>query len=140
MEFFEKLGKKATETYKTASEKTNKIASDTKLKIKIGDNKSKIEDIYTEIGKKVYQKFLSEENMDMINIKEELKEDIEKIQALTSEIEQYESQRLDLSDKKQCPKCKNNVEKTVKFCPVCGAEQTEESEQETTEENKQENE
>ena len=44
MEFFEKLGKKASATYKTAAEKTSKIASETKLKMKIGDKKSKIEE------------------------------------------------------------------------------------------------
>ena len=42
MEFFDKLTKKASETYKGAAEKTGKLAKEAKLKIKISENKSKI--------------------------------------------------------------------------------------------------
>ena len=56
MEFFDKLTKKASETYKGAAEKTSKLAKEAKLKLKINENKSKINDLYQEIGKKVYQK------------------------------------------------------------------------------------
>lgn len=128
MDFFEKIGKKASETYKTAAEKTNKIASDTKLKLKISENKSKIDDVYAEIGKKVYQKFVLDGNLD---IKDDIKEELDKIKALTDEIEEYEAQRLDISNMRQCPQCKNSIEKTAKFCPICGAEQPEIKDEET---------
>ena len=121
MEFFEKLGKKASETYKTAAEKTNKIAGDTKLKVKISDNKSKINDLYMEIGKKVYQKYKQDGNID---IKDDIKAELENIDKLAEEIEKYETERLELSDMIQCPNCKNKVEKNAKYCPVCGAELT----------------
>ncbi len=49
MGFFSELGKKTTET-------TGKIAKETKLKLKMNENKGKINDIYEEIGKKVYEK------------------------------------------------------------------------------------
>ena len=62
MEFFDKLTKKATETYKGAAEKTSKIAKETKLKMKISENKSKIDELYKEIGKKVYQKHVTNDN------------------------------------------------------------------------------
>ena len=88
MEFFEKLGKKASETYKSAAEKTNKLASETKLKLKISDNKSKIKDIYTEIGKKVYQKYTLDENL---CIKEDIKEELERIDELSNEIKGLKS-------------------------------------------------
>ena len=126
MDFFEKLGKKATETYKSAAEKTNKIANDTKLKLKISDNKSKITDLYEEIGKKVYQKFDVNED---INIKEDVIEELEKIKTLTEEIKQFEQQRLELNDLKQCIQCKNKIERAAKFCPICGTEQPEEKEE-----------
>ena len=61
MEFFDKLSKKASDTYKGAAEKTGKLAKETKLKIKINDNKSKINVLYQEIGKKVYQKHIDEQ-------------------------------------------------------------------------------
>lgn len=126
MEFFEKLGKKATDTFNSAGEKANKIASDTKLKLKINDCKSKINDIYQNIGKKVYQKYIVDGNLD---IKEELTEELAKISELTDEIENYEQQRLELADMKQCNNCKNKIEKRYKFCPECGSEQPEESAQ-----------
>ena len=42
MEFFDKLTKKAAETYKEAAEKTGKLERETKLRLKINENKSKI--------------------------------------------------------------------------------------------------
>ena len=123
MEFFEKLGKKATETFNSAAEKTNKIASETKIKLKINDCKSKIKDLYQDIGKVVYQKFVLDGKLE---VKEDIEEQLSKISELTNQIEEYEKQILDLSDKKQCVNCKNKIEKNAKFCPECGTEQPEE--------------
>ena len=122
MEFFEKLGKKATETFNSAAEKTNKIASETKIKLKINDCKSKIKDVYQDIGKIVYQKFVLDGKLD---VKEDIEEQLSKISELTNQIEEYEKQILDLSDMKQCVNCKNKIEKNAKFCPECGTEQPE---------------
>ena len=63
MDFFDKLGKKASETYKGAAEKTSKIAKETKLKMAINENKSKINDLYEEIGKKIYENHVREEKV-----------------------------------------------------------------------------
>ena len=123
MEFFEKLGKKATETFNSAAEKTNKIASETKIKIRINDCKSKIKDLYQDIGKVVYQKFVLDGKLE---VKEDIEEQLSKISELTNQIEEYEKQILDLSDMKQCVNCKNKIDKNAKFCPECGAEQPEE--------------
>ena len=38
MEFFDKLGKKASEAYKMTADKTGKIAKETKIKLKIETN------------------------------------------------------------------------------------------------------
>ena len=123
MEFFEKLGKKASETYKTAAEKTNKLATETKLKMKMNDNKSKINDLYKEIGKKVYEKYSLDGNLD---IKSDIEEELNKIQALADEIKEFERQILDLSNIKTCENCGSKIDKSSKFCPSCGAEQPEE--------------
>ena len=42
MEFFDKLGKKASEAYKVTADKTGKIAKETKIKFKIGELKTQI--------------------------------------------------------------------------------------------------
>ena len=122
MEFFDKLTKKATETYKGAAEKTSKIAKEAKLKMKINENKSKINDLYEEIGKKVYQKHTTTED---ICIKKDLEEECAKIDILSAEIEKYHKEILELSDLKLCIKCKESMDKNAKFCPKCGEEQPE---------------
>lgn len=122
MEFFDKLGKKASEAYRITADKTGKIAKETKLKLKIGDLKSKINDIYEEIGKKVYEKHVKKEE---ISIQKDLEEECTKIDVMSDEIESLLKECLDLKDKKQCPKCYTEIEKDVKFCPNCGAKQEE---------------
>ena len=120
MEFFDKLTKKASETYKGAAEKTSKLAKEAKLKLKINENKSKINDLYEEIGKKIYENHVREEKE---NLDEFLKEECTKIDVLADEIEDYRKDILELKDKKQCPSCNKEIEVNVKFCPNCGAEQ-----------------
>jgi len=122
MEFFDKLTKKASETYKGAAEKTGKIAKEAKLKIKINELKSKINDIYEEIGKKVYQKHVSSEDL---CIKNELEEECVKIDELSAEIEGYHKEILELSNIKACVSCGEHMAKEAKFCPKCGTEQPE---------------
>ena len=102
MEFFDKLGKKATEAYKVTADKTGKIAKETKMKFKIGELKTQINDLYEEIGKKVYEKHVREEE---ISIKKDLEEQCTKIDVLSNEVEDLLKQCLELKDKKQCPKC-----------------------------------
>ena len=138
MEFFEKIGKKASETYKSAAEKTSKVASETKLKMKIGDCNSQIKDLYKEIGKKVYEKI-------EVNGKSEktefIEEQLSKIEELKEEIKVYQNQILELSDMKLCANCNTKMDKSAKYCPSCGAEQPEEvvHEAEVVEDNKEDN-
>lgn len=123
MEFFDKLGKKASEAYKVTADKTGKIAKETKLKFKIGELKTQINNIYEEIGKKVYEKHVREEE---ICIKKDLEEQCTKIDVLSDEIDSLLKECLELKDKKQCHKCYKEIEKDDKFCPNCGEKQTEE--------------
>ena len=123
MEFFDKLGKKATEAYKMTADKTGKIAKEAKLKLKIGELKSKINDIYEEIGKKVYEKHIREEEID---IQKDLEEQCTKIDVLSDEIDSMLQECLTLRDKKQCPNCNYQIDKEDKFCPKCGQKQNQE--------------
>lgn len=122
MDFFDKLGKKASEAYKVTADKTGKIAKETKLKFKMGELKSKIEDIYEEIGKKVYEKHVKKEEISINELLEECKQ----IDEMSNEIEKIRQECLELKDKKQCPKCFKEIDKNMKFCPECGAKQEEE--------------
>lgn len=120
MEFFDKLTKKATETYKGAAEKTSKLAKETKLKMKISDNKSKIDDLYKEIGKKVYQKHKTKDDN---CVKNQIEEELAQIDSLSQEIDSLHDQILELSNEKVCIKCKETMDINSKFCPKCGTEQ-----------------
>lgn len=122
MEFFDKLGKKASEAYKITADKTGKIAKETKMKFKIGELKSQINDIYEEIGKKLYEKHLEREE---ISMHDDFGEQFTKIDVLSDEIERLLKECLELKDKKQCPKCFKEIEINAKFCPSCGAKQEE---------------
>ena len=122
MAFFDKLGKKASEAYKITADKTGKLAKETKIKFKMSDLKSQINDIYQEIGKIVYEKHVKKEEISM----SEVEEQCTKIDVITDEIEDLQKQTLELRDKKLCTNCFKEIEKNAKFCPSCGAEQQEE--------------
>ena len=122
MAFFDKLGKKASEAYKITADKTGKLAKETKIKFKMSDLKSQINDIYQEIGKIVYEKHVKKEEISM----NELEEQCTKIDVLSDEIEDLQKQTLELRDKKLCTNCFKEIEKNAKFCPSCGAVQEEE--------------
>ena len=122
MEFFNKLGKKVSETYDATAEKTGKLAKEAKLRLKINENKSDINDLYKEIGRKVYEKHVREENID---IKTELEEECTKIDVLSTEIETCLKTILELKDRKQCPKCHTEMDVSAVFCPSCGEKQPE---------------
>ena len=83
MGFFDNLGKKASAAYDATAEKTSKLAKEAKLRMKINENKSNIKDLYEEIGKKVYEKHVREENID---INTDLEEECTKIDVLSAEI------------------------------------------------------
>lgn len=116
MGFFSDLGRKTSET-------TGKIARETKLKMKINENKGKITDIYEEIGKKVYEKHVSEENID---IKADLEEECKNLDELSKEIEEARIEILKLNQKKLCSKCSAEIENGALFCPKCGEKQEQE--------------
>ncbi len=122
MEFFNKLEEMATETYKYTAEKTSKFAKETKLKMKINENKSSINKLYESIGKIIYQKHVREEN---INIKEDIAEDCKKIDQLSDEIENCRMELLNLKERKQCPNCYKEINIEYEYCPNCGVKQEE---------------
>ena len=118
MEFFDKLGKKASEAYKVTADKTGKLAKEAKLRMNVADLKSQINEIYKEIGETVYQKHTRKGEYE---IEKEVEEKCTKIDVLSDEIESNLKQCLELKDKRQCPSCFAEIEKDVKFCPKCFA-------------------
>ena len=114
MSFFNDLGKKTTG-------KTAKIATEAKLKIEIAENKERVKEFYEELGRKFYENYIREEN---ININELIDEDCLKIDTLSKEIANARKQILELNNKKICKKCFSEIETSSIFCSQCGERQT----------------
>ena len=112
MDFFNKLGKKTTEAYQTAKEKTSKLSEELKLRGKISDSKEKIDNEYKEIGKMVYEKMKSGEDASK-----------EEITPRCEEIERSEVELLALKNIKKCSDCGEELDLKADFCSRCGAKQ-----------------
>lgn len=125
MEIFDKIGEVASQTYKYTAEKADKIARETKLKMKMNENKSKIETLYNEIGEAVYRRHIAA-TLNKENFDEKIKNACEEIDKISKEIEQQNNELLNLKDRKQCPNCHEKIEKESKYCPNCGMEQNQE--------------
>lgn len=134
MDLFDKIGKKATETYKYTQEKTSKLAKEAKLKMTMNENKSKIEELYEEIGKKVYMHHVNSDDVD-IDLEAILEEYCIQIDEVCDAIEDERMELLALKDKKQCPNCFDEIEIGYNYCPNCGCEQEHFDETEVKKEN-----
>ena len=117
MEFFEKLGNVANKTCKYTTQQTNRLASITKLKWKMSDYKTRINDLYAELGKIVYENNVREE---MDDFEDRKKEHCKKIDKLADEIEECRKKILELNNKKQCPNCYSEIYVEFNYCPNCG--------------------
>lgn len=122
MDFLNKLGNMASETYKKTSKKTGELAKEAKIRMKMNEDKGKIKDLYQEIGKIVYQKYVKNEQL---SIQEDLNSYCTQIDELSDNVEKALDQLLTLKGKKICDNCHSEIDLKVKFCPSCGKEQPE---------------
>ena len=112
---FEKIGEKATTVGRKTVKYTGNVAKQVKLKLKMEDKKSQIEDIYVIIGEKVYREYVLGEE-----IPEELVSECETLDKLAEEVEYCRMEILRLRAKKQCKECHREINFSYKFCPMCG--------------------
>ena len=119
MDFLNKLGKKASETYQVTKEKTAKFSEEIKLKGKISDAKAQIKSLYVELGEGVYNQYKtnSEDNS------EQIKEKCNEISVKFDEIAKLEADILSLKEVKKCIECGAELNKNDDFCSKCGKEQ-----------------
>lgn len=117
MDFFDKLGKKISEGYNAAAEKTKEVANETKLKFAISDCKEKINKEYKQIGEKVYEMFLNDrDNETALKLINEFKA----IDGLKEDIKRNEYQILETNKKKKCDNCGEEISIDAEYCPKCG--------------------
>ena len=119
MDFFNKLGKKASETYQFTKEKASNLSEELKIRGKISDTKEKINKIYTEIGEVVYSEIKAGTDVS----KDEITEKCEEISRLYQDIEKFECELLVLKKIKKCSKCGEELDLNSEFCSKCGEKQ-----------------
>ena len=116
MDFFDKLSKKASDTYKVTAEKTSKIAKKIKLWLEISNYKSNMEDLYKIVGKKIYQKYAAQEEMQLEDIQDELN----KLDTISEKIDIANKEIMSLKDKIKCQNCNYEMSEEYEYCPKCG--------------------
>jgi len=142
MEFMNKVAQTVSKTYHVTAQQTEKLAKRMKLNAILDEDQEKIEDLYQEIGKIVYQKHVldTEDQNKIIYIEEELMNECSKIDSLADEIADTRKELLKLRERKQCQTCQEEILFDAKFCPYCGARQGKVTFTEIKPENKQEQE
>lgn len=115
MAFLENLGKKVGEAAQAAAKKSNEIVETTKLNSNINSEEDKIQKLYVQLGKAVYEKFTQtgaaedyaqEACQEIITHQENIKTLREKI--------------AELKGIKSCINCGSEMERTQVFCAKCG--------------------
>lgn len=130
MDFFNKLGKKASETYQATKEKASNISDELKLKGKISEQKEKIEKLYKEIGETVYNELKNgnDASREIIDPK------CEEISKAKEQISKLETEILAVKKIKKCANCGTELDIAAEFCSKCGKEQPKQEKVEIKEE------
>lgn len=123
-----KISRTAVDTYHSAVKATGKLAREVKLKTQMSENKRKIQEIYEDIGKTIYEKYILKEE---ISPEADLLIPCSRIDALADEIDNFRMELLKLKDLKQCPECHYEIYYDFHYCPNCGyvQEQSKEAKQ-----------
>ncbi len=106
----ERIKAAVSSTTKKAVKLSGEAIDFTKIKIKIADLNSKLDDKYAQIGLAVYEGEDSE-NIEII---------CDEIKALRDELEEYKLKLSDYRSKKACTSCGTACEKEDTFCKNCG--------------------
>ena len=108
------IKKSLTKAAKKTKETSETMVEVAKLKYKLVEINSDIDDNYMMIGKLVYE--AGEED----DISEKVAEHKTDIAALLEARSDMQEKLNELVNKKQCPKCDKKMEKEFEFCPKCG--------------------
>lgn len=125
-ELFDKIKDGASKTKdaagrlaKEVAKRTSNAITSTKLSYAINDANNKIKDIYAEIGKTIYEKYLDGEAVDS-----EFTDAFEKINAYMDDIEALQAKKSELKNVLRCADCDTLNPVTSDFCSKCGAKLT----------------
>ncbi len=120
-----KLKKNATKVTKQVVRKTNDAVSQTKLNFAINETESKISEIYEEMGRNVYRKYLKDGD-----VCESMQESCSSIDKLFAEIDDLKEKVAELKHSIKCPKCGDYNNSGSAYCSSCGERLNDDSEEE----------
>lgn len=128
MAFLENLGKKVGEAAQAAAKKSGELVEITKLNVNIGSEEDKIQKLYTQIGKTVYEKYGASGVADS-----DVKDNCEAIKVHEQNIKALRDKIQEVKNVKSCTSCGAEMDKGQLFCSKCGAknEVTQSQEEET---------
>ena len=115
MAFLENLGKKVGEAAQAAAKKSGELVEITKLNVNIGSEEDKIQKLYTQIGKTVFEKYSASGDAD-----ENVVENCEAIKVHEHNIKALKEKILEVKNVKTCTHCGAEMERTQVFCSKCG--------------------
>lgn len=115
MAFLENLGKKVGEAAQAAAKKSGELVEITKLNVNIGSEEDKIQKLYTQIGKIVFEKYNATGEADG-----DLRGSCEAIKVHESNIKALKEKIMEVKNVKQCSNCGTEMERTQIFCSKCG--------------------
>lgn len=116
MAFLENLGKKVGEAAQAAAKKSGELVEITKLNVNIGSEEDKIQKLYTQIGKTVYEKYNATGMADS-----EVHENCEAIKVHEQNIKALRDKIMEVKSVKQCANCGAEMDKSQLFCAKCGS-------------------
>ncbi len=114
--FMEKFMQHATKTKEVVMQKSGEVAKLTKLKVAIVSAEGKIKDVYTAIGKIVYDAYRNDEGDS-----EEIEAKCAELDTLHAELEQLKADYAAVRNLKVCEDCHAENAEDATYCAKCGA-------------------
>ncbi|NJD03928.1 MAG: zinc ribbon domain-containing protein [Ruminiclostridium sp.] len=115
MAFLENLGKKVGEAAQAAAKKSGELVEITKLNVNIGSEEDKIQKLYNQIGKSIFEKYTTTGVAD-----QGVKENCEAIKVHEQNVKALKEKIMEVKNIKSCINCGGEMDRAQIFCSKCG--------------------
>lgn len=114
MAFLDDLSRTLTDMGKEVAQKTKDVVDVLQLKTQINSEKSRLRDLYAEIGKSYYEQYTDQARLEYEPACERIQSSLDKIAEMEAKISRMENARA-------CSSCSAPLGKSAAFCSKCGA-------------------
>jgi len=114
MSIFDEIGKLIVETGQNAAQRTRGISDAMKLNSMISEEERSIKNAFYQIGKKYCELFGGNPDQNLVQLVNEVRDSMEKIQTYSDQIKQ-------IKGIVSCSSCGSEVSNESSFCEFCGA-------------------